>query len=337
MHPRLRNLLIAAPIPGALLFGLISSERKAEAPLRVAPVTAETGWSSVLAPEEGLGAPIAGAAHRSADEVAEAMSQSPQVSDPDRALFEERMRWAFAERLDTLPLGEIVARLGRTFVGTTYTPGVLDAEGPERLIINLRELDCVTYVENVLAMARMIKARNVDFGAYQAQLVRIRYRGGVLDGYPSRLHYFSDWIYDNGVKGVVRDLTRDLGGTRRPERINFMSSHPSSYRQLAELANLEGIRRAELEINRRPRYFIPQDRIAKVEDQLQDGDVIAMTSTVKGLDVVHTGIAVRVNGRVHLMHAPLVGKSVEISELPLAERIQSIESQNGIMVARPVM
>lgn len=260
-----------------------------------------------------------------------------QAADPDRAIFEQRMRWAFSERLDTLPLGEIVARLGRTFVGTTYTPGVLEAEGPERLIINLRELDCVTYVENILAMSRLIKARNADYNAYKAQLVRIRYRGGVLDGYPSRLHYFSDWIHDNGVKGVVRDLTRELGGTRDSERINFMSANPASYRQLAEAPNMAGIKRAELEINRRQRYYIPQDRIARVEDQIQDGDIIAITTTVKGLDVSHTGIAIRVDGRVHLMHAPLVGKSVEISELPLAERIKGIQTQDGIMVARPVM
>jgi hypothetical protein len=271
--------------------------------------------------------------------VAEGLSLAPppQATDPDRALFEERMRWAFSERLDTLPLGEIVARLGRTFVGTTYTPGVLEAEGPEHLVVNLRELDCVTYVENMLAMARLIKARSVDFNAYKAQLVRIRYRGGVLDGYPSRLHYFSDWIHDNGLKGVVRDLTRELGGTRRAERINFMSTHPSSYRQLADPAILAAIQLTETTINGRSRHFIPQDRIARIEDRIQEGDIIAMTSTVKGLDVVHTGIAVRVGGRVHLMHAPLVGKAVEISELPLAERVQGIASQDGIMVARPAM
>jgi hypothetical protein len=318
MNPRLRRLLVAAPIPGALLLGLITSEREAGAPSigpeQIAEQVAEPGAAPV--------------------ELADA---SQQAADPDRAIFEQRMRWAFAERLDTLPLGEIVARLGRTFVGTTYTPGVLEAEGPERLIINLRELDCVTYVENILAMSRLIKARSVDYDTYRAQLVRIRYRGGVLDGYPSRLHYFSDWIHDNGVKGVVRDLTRELGGTRESERVNFMSAHPSSYRQLTEAANLEGIKRAELEINRRSRYYIPQDRIAQVEDRIQDGDIIAMTTTVKGLDISHTGIAVRINGRVHLMHAPLVGKSVEISELPLAERLKGIQSQDGIMVARPVM
>lgn len=323
MHPRLRNLLIAAPVPAALLFALLGSERETTASVRKTAESVQEAPAGLEPVAASVAQPIGVAA--------------AQALDRDRAIFEERMRWAFAQRLDTLPLGEIVARLGRTFVGTTYTPGTLDPQGPERLVINLRELDCVTYVENVLAMARLIKARTVDFNAYQAQLVRIRYRGGVMDGYPSRLHYFSDWIHDNAAKGVVRDLTQELGGTPRGGRIDFMSKHPSSYRQLAEPANLEAIQKIETAINGRTRHYIPQDRIAKVEDQIRDGDIIAMTTTIKGLDIVHTGIAVRIDGRVHLMHAPLVGKSVEISELPLADRLAGISTQDGIMVARPIL
>jgi len=308
MNGLLRRILIVVPIPAALVVGLLAGGEELD---ELEPVRAATETPGAVAGEQEL------------------------EQDPDRALFEEKMRWALSERLDTLPLGEIVAELGKTFIGTTYTPNVLEAEGPERLIVNLRELDCVTYVENVLAMARLIKARTIDYDAYRAQLVRIRYRGGVLDGYPSRLHYFSDWLYDNEVKGVVRDLTRELGGRRRTGRIEFMSNHPDSYRQLAEPQNLAAMKRIEDSINGRTRYYIPQDRIERVEDQIQNGDVIAMTSTIKGLDIVHTGIAVRIDGRVHLMHAPLVGRSVEISELPLAERIQGISDQDGIVVARP--
>jgi hypothetical protein len=35
------------------------------------------------------------------------------------------------------------------------------------------------------------------------------------------------------------------------------------------------------------------------------------------------------------MHAPLVGSVVEISEVPLADRILDIRGQDGILVARP--
>lgn len=263
-------------------------------------------------------------------------SAAESYEDADREIFRARMAWAKSERLDTLPLGEIAARLGETFVGTTYTPNTLDVEGPERLVINLRELDCVTFVENMLAMARMIEAGSDDYDAYKAELTRIRYRGGTIDGYPSRLHYFSDWIFDNQAKAVVEDVTRSLGGVQDTEKVDFMSTHPASYRHLADPANLAAIRRTEQTINGRARYYIPEDRIAAVASGIKNGDVIAATSSVKGLDVAHTGLALWVNGKLHLLHAPLVGKSVEISELPIAERIRGIKGQDGIMVARPV-
>ncbi len=257
-------------------------------------------------------------------------------SEQDRLIFREKMEWARAERLDTLPIGEIVARLGRTFVGTTYTPGTLEIDGPERLVVNLRELDCVTFVESTLAMARLIRdGRFDDYDAYTRELARIRYRGGIIDGYPSRLHYFSEWIADGAAKGLVVDVTRELGGVLDDEPIDFMSTHPDAYRQLADPLVLAAIREVEAELGRRPRHYIPERAIASVADRIRNGDIIAATSSVEGLDVAHTGIAIWVDGRLHLLHAPLVGKTVEISELPLAERILGIRGQDGIMVARP--
>lgn len=256
-------------------------------------------------------------------------------TDEDVAIFRERMAWARAERLDTLPLGEIVARLGRTFVGTPYVAHTLEVDGPERLVINLRGLDCVTFVESTLAMARLIRAGSDDFEDFKRELARIRYRGGVIDGYTSRLHYFSDWIADGERKGLVFELADVLDAVPDPEPVDFMSSNPDAYRQLADPSNLAAIRRVEAGLSSRPRRYVPQDRIAAVEDRIRNGDIIAATSTVRGLDVAHTGIAIWIDGRLHLLHAPLVGKTVEISEVPLAERIQGLKGQDGIMVARP--
>lgn len=289
--------------------------------------------ADAVAAEEVGGGAFPGGATAPPPERDSLLAQGP--TDEDRAIFEEKMALAREERWDTLEIGEIVARLGRTFVGTPYEPGTLDPPGPERLVVNLRALDCVTFVENVLAMARLIRDRNPDFDAYLRELQRIRYRGGELDGYPSRLHYFSEWISDAEAKGLVRDITRDLGGIPDPEPIDFMSTHADSYPQLADAGNLAAIRAVEERLSRTPRYYIPEDRIRAVEGQIRDGDIIAATSTVTGLDIAHTGIAIRVDGRLHLMHAPLVGRWVEISELPLAERIQGIGGQDGIMVARP--
>jgi hypothetical protein len=172
--------------------------------------------------------------------------------------------------------------------------------------------------------------------AYQDLLTRIRYRDGRIDGYPSRLHYFSEWLADNERRGTLDIVTQDLGGVVDPERITFMSGHRDAYRQLADQAFYDEVGRIEDRLNQSPRYYIPEQRVGAVADRIQTGDIIAATSTLAGLDVAHTGIALWKDGALHLMHAPLVGKNVEISELPLAERLLNINALDGIMVARPL-
>jgi hypothetical protein len=275
--------------------------------------------------------------------VAESGLGIPTWNDEDWEIFERTVRWAGTQRLDTLPMGNAMAALGRTFVGTTYVPQTLEVEGPEHLVINFRGLDCVTFVENVFTLARFVKAygsralvdRAGSEAAYAALLAQVRYRDGTIEGYPSRLHYFSDWIADNTRRGLVRDVTADLGGIRDEEPIDFMTTHTDAYRQLADADNVARVRRTEEELSAAGRAFIPQERIADVAGGIQDGDIIAATSTVQGLDVAHTGLALWVDGTLRLMHAPLVGDSVQISEITLAERIQGISGQDGIMVARP--
>lgn len=265
-------------------------------------------------------------------------------SDADWNAFRSKVRWALAEGLDTLPIGERMARLGRSFVGTPYVPGTLEAPGPEHLVIDFHSFDCVTFVETTFAMARFLhssEARHLDDRAaaearYDRILERIRYRGGKLDGYPSRLHYFSEWISDGVAKGLLENVTAALGGVRDTSAIDFMTTHTGAYRQLADSANVAAMRRVEARLTAAGRWYIPQNEIARVSPRIRDGDVIAVTSTVQGLDIAHTGLALWVDGKLHLLNAPLVGKSVQISTKPLAARIQGIHSEDGIMVARPL-
>jgi hypothetical protein len=261
-------------------------------------------------------------------------SQSVQA-DQDSLIFARTIERAYAERLDTLPIGEIVARIGEWFVGTVYMPGTLEAPGPEHLVINLREFDCVTYVENMLAFGRTVRAGRKDFASFRNEILSYRYRGGKLAGYPSRLHYFSEWISDNDERGIVENMTPELG-VRDPEPIDFMTSHRASYRQLADDSMFARIAALEKRLSGVPRYVIPEQNIWARETGIRNGDVIAAASSVKGLDIAHTGLAIWKNGRLHLMHAPLVGDSVEISKLPLAERIIASPRQDGVMVARPL-
>jgi hypothetical protein len=258
------------------------------------------------------------------------------ASAEDSLLFVETMAWARAGGLEQEPIGEIIARVAARFVGAPYVPNSLEVEGDERLVVNLRTFDCVTLVESTLAIARLVRDGSDSFADFRRELQRIRYRDGVVNGYISRLHYFSDWIADNAQRGLLRDVTAEIGGVPDPEPINFMSNHADSYRQLSDPAVLESVRQMEARITGRARYVVPQARIGEVASGIRNGDVIAATSSVNGLDVAHTGFAYWQNGVLHLLHAPLVGTVVEISERPLAERILRIGTQDGIMVARPL-
>lgn len=266
--------------------------------------------------------------------------------DPrDAALFETKVRWATKEGLDTLPLGDAITRLALTFVGTPYQAQSLEQPGPERVVVNLRGLDCVTFVENVLALTRFIRHDGVaalqdparahqQFESYLAQL---RYRGGTVDGYASRLHYFSEWIAEGVTAGRLTLVTPALGGVPTWQGINFMSAHAGAYAALKDTAVLRRIVEAEAWLSDAgPLVILPKGWITpELARDIHQGDIIAMAATIPGLDIVHTGFAVWKDGRLHLLHAPLAGGNVEVSEKPLGERLRRLKGQSGIIVARP--
>lgn len=264
--------------------------------------------------------------------------------DEDWQVLRAKAIMAWDQGWEALPMGESMVRIGLSFLGTTYVPGTLEVAGEEGVVVNLLQFDCVTFVENVLAIARFIRAVEPEIletetqmrEAYRGLLREIRYRGGRVDGYPSRLHYFSHWIQDNESRGLVREITQDLGGEMDPEAIDYMSQHPESYRQLMDPYNLGAIREIESWLSGQTRYKIFQEDLPARRDQIQNGDIIAITSTVPGLDVAHTGLAYWQGGELHLLHAPMVDDVVEVSRLPLAERIWRVDAQDGIRVVRPL-
>ena len=288
-----------------------------------------------LAEAAELRAERAGVAGGPAAPAPDAASTESRSLEQDRAIFDATIQRALREGIDSLPIGRRITAVGRWFVGADYVPGTLEVT-PERLVVNLEQFDCVTYVESILAIARVLDETAPTFDAFLEELRTIRYRDGVLAGYPSRLHYFSEWIWDNERLGILRDITQELGGTVLEEPIDFMSNNREQYRALESPDVLEQIRTIEGALSARTLYYVPKERIGTVAPQIHDGDIIAATSAIRGLDVAHTGFAIWIDGELHFMNAPLVGSSVEISELPLTERIRRIDGQDGVMVARPV-
>jgi hypothetical protein len=258
-------------------------------------------------------------------------------SQEDVEICRNTITMSMDKGLSDRPIRQVVAEIGKGFIGTDYQPYTLEVTDSEELVINLTGLDCTTYLENILVFSRMIKSGKTDFADYQKELTNIRYRDGVIEEYPSRLHYFSDWIYDNTSKGIVKDITEDLGGEKIRFKTGFMSSNPDKYKHLKSSPEfIKNIKAQESEINKRDYYYIPRKNVSSIENKITEGDLIAITTNIKGLDIGHVGIAVKQAGRIHLLHAPMAGSKVHISELPLHEYLAKIKNHSGIIVLQPL-
>jgi len=224
--------------------------------------------------------------------------------------------------------------IGKYFLEFPYAHNTLETEGRETLVVNLREFDCFTLVENVVVLARLISEKKHSFEDFTAKLERCRYRNGIVNGYASRLHYFSEWLSDNEKKGIIMDVTREIGGTRFVKKINYMTAHPDNYSMLNNNRMCREILVVERNLSERPFYYIPKAELRPYENAIEDGDIIAMTTSVVGLDIVHVGIAACLERGIHLLHASEVDKKVVISDVTLHQYLYNRQAVTGIMIGR---
>lgn len=239
---------------------------------------------------------------------------------------------------DRLPVGSLMD-IGKAFIGKPYVANTLDEAEAESLVVNLDAFDCTTFVETVLAMAlarQEAAARKTAWtdALFRSHLTRLRYRQGVIDGYASRLHYFSDWLRDNEQKGLIQDVTRELGGMTVSKPLNYMTTHLYKYPKLYDKAVYQQIAQIQQRISQQSFAFIPKKQLAQIEGQLREGDIVMLTAARPGLDMKHVGFATLRNGRVHLLHASSEYGEVMITEEPLTDYVLRNRWLSGIRVAR---
>lgn len=257
------------------------------------------------------------------------------IQNPQDSIIFRHLAKTFSEKKD-LPIGELIILIGKTLEGTPYVAHTLENESDEKMVVNLRELDCTTFAENCLAIARTVKSGNCIFQNFIENLQQIRYRNGIRNHYPSRLHYFSDWLSNNAEKSIIELPATNLGEVF-PNHVYFMSTHPDSYQCLkANPAYVAELQELEKNISSKIYYFIPKDKIASVENKLIEGDIAGITTNIKGLDMVHTVLLTRINGRIHILHASSSAMKVVLSDEPLADYLAKNKIQTGIMVGRPI-
>ncbi|MFK7844189.1 MAG: N-acetylmuramoyl-L-alanine amidase-like domain-containing protein [Rhodothermales bacterium] len=256
-------------------------------------------------------------------------------ADTTGQIFKDLMGIAKEKGWHQEELGQLMTQVGSWFSGKPYAAGTLDAPAYEQLVIKLDGFDCVTFVESVLALSRTIKDQSYDYETFIAHMRAQRYRDGVLDGYCSRLHYFSEWILDNETRGNVRNITHDVGGVKLDKQLNFMSSHRGSYAPLIDDSLYAGIIAVEEKLKTFQMYYIPQSDISTVYNQLAAGDIIALATDIGGLDVAHTGLVYKhPEGGAGLLHAS-TARGVVVSP-DLQAYVENNKRQIGIVIARPL-
>ncbi|WP_215239863.1 N-acetylmuramoyl-L-alanine amidase-like domain-containing protein [Dyadobacter helix] len=256
------------------------------------------------------------------------LSLTIQAQSGIHRLFEQKM-----DLPESGSIGTQMLRMSETFLGVPYVAATLEGNPTEKLVCKFDGLDCTTLVESSVALA-VAKMENPTFEGYKNELTNLRYRNGDIDGYASRLHYFLDWLYENEKRGRMEDITAKLGGVPYRKEINFMSNHANLYPALAPTEVWEKIKEQENEINKREHSYIPKTEIQKAEPIMKNGDIVAFTSSIAGLDVNHMGVITKIGNRAYLLHASLADKKVILSKLPLAEYVASVPKHTGIIVAR---
>ncbi len=243
----------------------------------------------------------------------------------------------------TLPMGERIMRFAAELRGTPYVGFTLEIDDHvESASVNFEGLDCWTFFETVLGLARTIEGGH--YGASKSDLLReiefTRYRGGVCGGnYLDRIHYLAEWFFENEARGVAEDITRELGEAQKVvgRKCTEMTTLWKSYRYLRHNPALRpAMAASEAQISRLPVYFIPKEKVARIEDRIQNGDIIGIVTNHQGGFCSHVGLAYRgSDGKTRLMHASTTYKKVVIDS-SISQYLNSFSKHAGIMVARPL-
>lgn len=238
---------------------------------------------------------------------------------------EKATNWVlfFSKRLDGIP----------------YVAKTLEKNDKERLVVNLSQFDCTTFVETVMALSLCAKNKQTRFDDYCRYLRMLRYRGGMVS-YPTRLHYFTSWIADNTTLGFVSEVQQPdtIFTQTQTLAIDYMSQHVGKYPMLVKNPSwVKEISDIEKTLNGKKYQFIPKGKITNTKafrQVIHDGDIIAIVTNKKGLDTSHIGFAVWRKDGLHLINASQIHKKVVDEPMTLYEYMQKHPTQIGIRIIR---
>ena len=260
----------------------------------------------------------------------------PQYTRQDSLKAVQLMKNAASQPSGT----NLIIYIAEQLKGIPYVAHTLEPNNNERLIINLRQLDCTTFVEQVAALYLCVKERKTTFADYCKMLQKLRYEGGAEPHYTKRLHYYSSWIEDKKSMDICKEMQSPNPPFTKVQRLslNWMTTHVNDYRMLKNNPSwVPQIRKMEQKMEGRQYRYIPKEQIKNtrlLRNTIKDGDIIAIITNKKGLDTQHLGFALWHKDGLHLLNASSIHKKVIDEPMTLRTYLYKHPSMPGVRIIR---
>lgn len=271
-----------------------------------------------------------------------AQSTVPQYTPEDSIRVMNLLQSAEKDAAKESTAGQTMLRIGRAIekMNIPYVAHTLEPNDQERLIINLRELDCTTFVESAMALTLCVRSGRTTFDDYCRILQKIRYWQGRAPQYIRRLHYFTSWIEDNTTMDLVRELQTPNPPFTAVQTVqaHYMTQHVDKYRMLTvNPQDVPMIREMEKRIEGKKYRYIPKQQLYNnqlLRKTIHDGDIIVIITNIKGLDTQHIGIAAWHADGLHLLNASSIHHRVIEEPMTLRQYLYKHPTMPGIRVVR---
>ncbi len=274
----------------------------------------------------------------------QAREQLPQsVTFVDAPAFQSLVTQAVQKDWRALPIGERVARFGSALRGTSYKGFTLEIDDKiESPSVNFDGLDCWTFFETSLGLARMLEKPKSNYTPSDllAEIETTRYWHGQCTGqYLERIHYLASWFNDNEKRGNILNVTRKVGpaAVLTGRTCEEMTVLWKKYRYLARSPSLlPEMGRIEAKESALAVPYIPTSKVKESEKNIRNGDIIGIVTAYEGGHCSHVGLAYRTeDGVCHFMHASSLYKKVVLDK-SISGYLSEHKSDLGIIVGRPI-
>ncbi|MBW0273948.1 hypothetical protein ATM97_32045 [Nocardia sp. MH4] len=238
---------------------------------------------------------------------------TPAIDDTTGRKIDELL--AVRAEAGAISRAELLARLSGHLLGTPYGPNMLigSATEPEQLVIDLRRVDCFTYLDYLDAASR-----SADRDQFVANLVATRYVDSRVE-FTQRKHFFTDWASTGRI--AATDITAGLS----PAAVTVTKHLNATADGGTYLPGLPVVDRAITHI---PAAAVD----GAVMAALRTGDFVGAYTPDAGLDVTHVGIIVQTADGPMFRNASSLA-AYQVVDTPLADYVRTTP---GIVVLRPL-